>query len=179
MTLFHNKAVANTADFAAGDVGYVPKTLGHYIENTGDTDLVFIEMFKTLSRPVSQRLGNAHPARTRYTAPRHFAWDTGCDPEGKLRNFAGIATLMAIRNKARAGSVRRNAISGNIVQAGSGSKGLREACPHSGDRVMPDGSLFEWLVEGADLIPWPTKEVIPEVGLSIAKLAISFVQNGV
>ncbi len=47
MTLFHNKAVANTADFAAGDVGYVPKTLGHYIENTGDADLVFLEMFKT------------------------------------------------------------------------------------------------------------------------------------
>ena len=46
MTLFYNKAQANTADFAAGDVGYVPKTLGHYIENTGDTDLVFIEMFK-------------------------------------------------------------------------------------------------------------------------------------
>jgi oxalate decarboxylase len=46
MTQFYNKAQANTADFAAGDVGYVPKTLGHYIENTGDTDLVFIEMFK-------------------------------------------------------------------------------------------------------------------------------------
>jgi oxalate decarboxylase len=46
MTLFMNKADARTADFAAGDVGYVPKTLGHYIENTGDTDLVFLEMFK-------------------------------------------------------------------------------------------------------------------------------------
>jgi oxalate decarboxylase len=28
------------------DVGYVPKTPGHYIENTGDTDLIFLEMFK-------------------------------------------------------------------------------------------------------------------------------------
>jgi oxalate decarboxylase len=46
MTLFHNKADARTADFNPGDVGYVPKTLGHYIENTGDSDLVFIEMFK-------------------------------------------------------------------------------------------------------------------------------------
>ena len=27
MTLFHNRATANRADFAAGDVGYVPKTL--------------------------------------------------------------------------------------------------------------------------------------------------------
>ena len=29
-----------------GDVGYVQKTVLHYIENTGDTDLVFLEMFK-------------------------------------------------------------------------------------------------------------------------------------
>jgi oxalate decarboxylase len=47
MTLFHNKAASRTADFNPGDVGYVPKTLGHYVENIGDTDLVFLEMFKT------------------------------------------------------------------------------------------------------------------------------------
>jgi oxalate decarboxylase len=46
MTLFYNKATANTADFIEGDVGYIPKTLGHYVENTGDTDLVFLEMFR-------------------------------------------------------------------------------------------------------------------------------------
>lgn len=46
MTLFHNKATARTMDFAAGDVGYVPRTLGHYIQNTGADDLVFLEMFK-------------------------------------------------------------------------------------------------------------------------------------
>ncbi len=33
-------------DFAAGDIGYVPQTFGHYVENTGDEDLVFIETFK-------------------------------------------------------------------------------------------------------------------------------------
>ncbi len=46
MTVFFNGAKARTADFNAGDVGYVPKTLGHYIENTGETDLIFLEMFK-------------------------------------------------------------------------------------------------------------------------------------
>lgn len=46
MTVFFNAAKARTADFNAGDVGYVPKTLGHYVENVGDTDLVFLEMFK-------------------------------------------------------------------------------------------------------------------------------------
>jgi oxalate decarboxylase len=34
-------------DFQEGDVGYVQKTLLHYVENTGDTDLIFIEMFKS------------------------------------------------------------------------------------------------------------------------------------
>lgn len=34
-------------DFQAGDVGYVQQTLPHYIENTGETDLKFLEMFKS------------------------------------------------------------------------------------------------------------------------------------
>jgi oxalate decarboxylase len=34
-------------DFQAGDVGYIQKTLPHYIENTGNTDLKFLEMFKS------------------------------------------------------------------------------------------------------------------------------------
>ena len=46
MTVFFTGAKARTADFLAGDVGYVPHTFGHYIENTGDTDLIFLEMFK-------------------------------------------------------------------------------------------------------------------------------------
>ena len=46
MTVFFNGAKARTADFRPGDIGLVPKTFGHYIENTGDTDLVFLEMFK-------------------------------------------------------------------------------------------------------------------------------------
>ena len=34
-------------DFNANDVGYVPSNAPHYIENTGDTDLVFLETFAT------------------------------------------------------------------------------------------------------------------------------------
>ena len=47
MTVFATGGRARTMDFEAGDVGYVQKTLPHYIENTGDTDLVFLEMFKS------------------------------------------------------------------------------------------------------------------------------------
>jgi oxalate decarboxylase len=46
MTVFFNGGKARTADFNQGDVGYVQRTLGHYIENTGDEDLIFLEMFR-------------------------------------------------------------------------------------------------------------------------------------
>src|SRR5881628_3661546 len=47
MTVVATGNRARTMDFHAGDVGYVEKTLLHYIENTGDTDLIFLEMFKS------------------------------------------------------------------------------------------------------------------------------------
>jgi oxalate decarboxylase len=37
---------ARTMDFNANDVGFVPTVAGHYIENTGNTDAIFLEMFK-------------------------------------------------------------------------------------------------------------------------------------
>ncbi len=46
MTVFATGGRARTMDFETGDVGYVQKTLPHYIENTGTTDLKFLEMFK-------------------------------------------------------------------------------------------------------------------------------------
>jgi oxalate decarboxylase len=47
MTVFAASGRARTMDFAPGDVGYVLRSTGHYIENTGDIDLVFIETFKS------------------------------------------------------------------------------------------------------------------------------------
>jgi oxalate decarboxylase len=47
MTVFATAGRARTMDFQAGDVGYVQQTLPHYVENTGTTDLTFLEMFKT------------------------------------------------------------------------------------------------------------------------------------
>lgn len=40
-------AAFRTKDFHAGDVGYVPRSMGHYIENTGTSDLVFLEVFRS------------------------------------------------------------------------------------------------------------------------------------
>lgn len=47
MTVFATGGRARTMDFESGDVGYIQKTLPHYIENTGTTDLKFLEMFKS------------------------------------------------------------------------------------------------------------------------------------
>jgi|SRR5580692_1192943 oxalate decarboxylase len=46
MTVLGSGWRARTMDFGAGDVGYVQKTLPHYIENTGDENLRFLEIFK-------------------------------------------------------------------------------------------------------------------------------------
>jgi oxalate decarboxylase len=47
MGVFGASAQARTFDFRAGDVGYVPFAMGHYIENTGATPVRFLEVFKS------------------------------------------------------------------------------------------------------------------------------------
>ncbi|MHD0398670.1 cupin domain-containing protein [Staphylococcus simulans] len=46
MTVFAAESHARTFNYQAGDVGYVPFAMGHYVQNTGDTTLRFLEMFK-------------------------------------------------------------------------------------------------------------------------------------
>jgi oxalate decarboxylase len=47
MTVFSPGGHARTFDFQAGDVGYVPKLMPHYVENTGTTPLRFLETFRS------------------------------------------------------------------------------------------------------------------------------------
>lgn len=47
MTIFASQSNARTFNYQAGDIGYVPATMGHYVENTGNTTLRFLEIFKT------------------------------------------------------------------------------------------------------------------------------------
>ena len=47
MTIFNTGPRAVTQNFRPGDIGYVKKSLGHYIKNTGDSDLVFLEIFRS------------------------------------------------------------------------------------------------------------------------------------
>jgi oxalate decarboxylase len=47
MGVFGASGQARTFDYHAGDVGYVPFAMGHYIENRGTTPLRFLEMFRS------------------------------------------------------------------------------------------------------------------------------------
>ena len=47
MTVFASGGKARTFDYQAGDVGYVPFAMGHYVQNTGDEPLVFLELFRS------------------------------------------------------------------------------------------------------------------------------------
>jgi oxalate decarboxylase family bicupin protein len=46
VTIF-SSAASRTFDFQAGDVGYIPVDASHYIENTGDEPLVYMEVLQS------------------------------------------------------------------------------------------------------------------------------------
>jgi oxalate decarboxylase len=45
MTVFASGGNAGTFDYQAGDVGYVPQSMPHYIENTGTATLRYLELW--------------------------------------------------------------------------------------------------------------------------------------
>ena len=47
MGVFAASGQARIFDFRANDVGFVPFAMGHYIGNTGNTTLRFLEIFKS------------------------------------------------------------------------------------------------------------------------------------
>jgi oxalate decarboxylase len=47
MTVFASGGKARTFDYQAGDVGYVPFAMGHYVENIGNEPVRLLEMFRS------------------------------------------------------------------------------------------------------------------------------------
>ncbi len=47
MTVFASGGKARTFNYQAGDVGYVPFAMGHYVENIGDEPVRFLEVFRS------------------------------------------------------------------------------------------------------------------------------------
>ncbi|KAF8750800.1 Oxalate Decarboxylase [Rhizoctonia solani] len=47
ITVFAAQGNARTFNYQAGDIGYVPPSFGHYVENIGNTTLKFLEIFNS------------------------------------------------------------------------------------------------------------------------------------
>lgn len=47
MTVFASSGKARTFDYQAGDVGVVPFAMGHYVQNTGEEQLTYLEVFRS------------------------------------------------------------------------------------------------------------------------------------
>jgi oxalate decarboxylase len=65
MTVFDTGPKAVTMDFNPGDIGYVKRQNGHYITNTGDTDLQYRAVFRSdhfASISLSDWLSHTPPA---------------------------------------------------------------------------------------------------------------------
>jgi len=45
VTVFAAQSNARTFNYQAGDIGYVPAGMGHYVENIGNTTLTYLEIF--------------------------------------------------------------------------------------------------------------------------------------
>ncbi len=65
MTVFESGGKARTMDFTTGDVGYIAVSKPHYIENIGDEDLLFLEVFPVSTyQDISAAMWLAHtPSR--------------------------------------------------------------------------------------------------------------------
>lgn len=46
VTVYHANGAARTFNYVAGDVGVFPRNNAHYVENIGEGDLEFLEMFR-------------------------------------------------------------------------------------------------------------------------------------
>ena len=67
--MFANGGRARTMDFEPETSAMFRRP--HYVQNTGDTDLKFLEMFKcsAYQRPGLIGMANPHAARSRYRSP--------------------------------------------------------------------------------------------------------------
>jgi oxalate decarboxylase family bicupin protein len=78
ITVYAAPSSSNTFDFTAGDVGYIPASNSHYIENTGTEDVVFLEV---LQQPV---FSDISVAQWLALSPRQVIKDTLGLPDSTL-----------------------------------------------------------------------------------------------
>ena len=92
MSVFAAGARARTMDFQAGDVGYIEKSLPHFIENTGSDDLVFLRGLPdaALRRHLARRLARPHALASGRSAHCRRRRLPRQDPKKESRRHPGI-----------------------------------------------------------------------------------------
>ncbi|CZT41256.1 related to oxalate decarboxylase [Rhynchosporium secalis] len=84
---------SNTFDFTAGDVGYIPASNSHYIENTGTEDVIFLEV---LNQPV---FSDISVAQWLALTPKQVVKDHLHLPDSVLDNLPKQKTYLKPGNK--------------------------------------------------------------------------------
>jgi Cupin len=151
-----------TKDFHAGDVGYVSRSMGHYIENTGDNDVVFLEIFRSSyysSISFTQRLSHLPPELVK----AHFSFSDDvlarlptsvtdqCGRPSSRRaslrahRFAMKDTILVVKTGTSAPRRRRrSAVSRGRKAYKSPGRRTRKVCRHWGEHGE---SEWPWLWE--------------------------------
>ena len=108
MTVVGAGPKAVTTNFAPGDVGYIKRSNGHYVKNTGDTDLVFLRC----SRPARTRTSRC-PTGCPTRRPRWSPRTSTCRPRTSPASRTTSRTWCRCRGTAR------------LLRSGNGSFPLR------------------------------------------------------
>ncbi|KAI0533944.1 oxalate decarboxylase family bicupin [Xylaria digitata] len=70
ITIYKAPEASRTFDFTAGDVGYIPQAQGHYVENTGTDDVIFLEVLQ------AKKFGDISASQWLALTPRQVVKDT-------------------------------------------------------------------------------------------------------
>ncbi|OTB06039.1 hypothetical protein M426DRAFT_319404 [Hypoxylon sp. CI-4A] len=88
ITIYDAPAASATYDFTAGDVAYIQKSRGHYVENTGTGDVVFLEVLQ------AKKFSDISAAQWLALTPRQVVKDTLNLPDELLDNIPKDKTLI-------------------------------------------------------------------------------------
>jgi oxalate decarboxylase family bicupin protein len=92
ITVFNAPESSNTFDYTAGDVGYIPASNSHYIENTGTEDVIVLEVLH------QAKFTDISVAQWLALTPRQVVQDTLGLPDQMLDNLPTVKTYLKTGN---------------------------------------------------------------------------------
>ena len=84
---------STTFDYTTGDVGYIPASNSHYIENTGTEDVIFLEVLQ------QAKFTDISVAQWLALTPRQVVQDTLYLPDETLDNLPKTKTYLKPGNR--------------------------------------------------------------------------------